>query len=64
MTKEKTTKKNWLKSATLPWIIIAAFTVSSLSFAAGWHLSLNNSNDIDQQVKNRANALIESKESL
>lgn len=62
MTKEKTTKKNWIKSATLPWIIIAVFTISSVSFAAGWHFSLNHSNDLDQQVKSRANAIVESKE--
>ena len=63
MTKpEKVNKSKWYKSAVLPWVIIVAFTISASSFIAGWHLSLNNSNDFDQAVKNRASAIVESKE--
>lgn len=62
--KENTTKKNWFKSAALPWIIIAVFVISSSSFVAGWHLSLNHSNSFDQAVKNRASAIVESKDQL
>lgn len=60
----KEIKKNWLKSAVLPWVIIAVVSISGSSFIAGWHLSLNHSNSFDQAVKNRASAIVESKDQL
>lgn len=52
-------RRAWYKSAALPWAIIGIVVIASSSFIAGWHLSLNHSNDLQSQVERRASQIVD-----